>query len=275
MPSYSTPSTNLSTGLSTKPTRLVPDYLSKNQNFLPLSVFFAGTKEPEADPDSLFGLRMPEREKTARPPKEKKAKGGDTSSSKGDKDDSEDSDKKEKGAQKGPQSPERSQTSKPRPQQATQAQSPQQGAQGAAGAKQEARGTMWKSQKCRLCSKEADKRIIWADGRAYYPVCSDHVKAGKADLTKRNGKMAAIVAVKTVKNMNEALSALLFGALFQKGQSIARSEMMTTTANVPTLPVPIGAGDGRKFLDRPDDDKRKKKKKKRPLSRSLYILLRQ
>jgi len=49
-------------------------------------------------------------------------------------------------------------------------------------------------------------------------------------------------------------------------------ESMTTTANVPTVPVPIGAGDGRKFLDRPGD--KDKKKKKRDLSARMGLLLR-
>lgn len=49
-------------------------------------------------------------------------------------------------------------------------------------------------------------------------------------------------------------------------------EGMTTTANVPTVPVPIGAGDGRKFLDRPGD--KDKKKKKRDLSARMGLLLR-
>lgn len=51
----------------------------------------------------------------------------------------------------------------------------------------------------------------------------------------------------------------------------AKDEAMTTTANVPTVPVPIGAGDGRKFLDRPGDDKKKKKKK---MADKITVLLR-
>lgn len=44
----------------------------------------------------------------------------------------------------------------------------------------------------------------------------------------------------------------------------------TGTGNIATAAVPIGAGDGRKFLDRPG----KRKKKPRRLSGQLYILLR-
>jgi len=217
MPSYSTPSTNLSTGLSTKPTRLIPDYLAKNQNYLPLSVFFAGIPEQEADPDSLFGLRMPERKKKGEP-KQKKTKGGNTSGENDPKQKSDDEDTSEKkGAQKGSEGPQRSQTSKQRPQSSVPARTSQAGthAQGA---------------------------------------------------TQQGAQQQEVF----MKDMSHGLAVLLDMAL--NGQSVARSEM-TTTANVPTLPVPIGAGDGRKFLDRPGDTKRKKKKKK-SLSRSLYILLR-
>ena len=54
----------------------------------------------------------------------------------------------------------------------------------------------------------------------------------------------------------------------EKGE---KDEGITTTANVPTVPVPIGAGDGRKFLDRPGD---KAKKKQKPLSTRMGVLLR-
>ena len=127
--------------------------------------------------------------------------------------------------------------------------------------------------KCRFCGSVADKRIIWAGGRAYQPVCSAHVKKGKATIQRENGKWAEIVAVKTVKNMSEALSALLFGA--QNWMSTTSSEEgMTTTANVPTLPVPIGPGNDRKFPDCPADGKRRKLRKKKRLSRGVRTMLR-
>jgi len=44
----------------------------------------------------------------------------------------------------------------------------------------------------------------------------------------------------------------------------------TSTGNIAIAPVPIGAGDGRKFLDRPG----KRKKKPRRLSGQLYLLIR-
>lgn len=204
------PSTNLSTGLSTKPTRLVPDYLSKTQNYVPLSVFFMGVPEQEANPDSLFGFRMPEKEKKEPSDRQKKKASSGSTSDKDQKqkDDKDDKDKEGK-TQKTPDSPQRSQTSKPRPQ----ASVPSQGAQGG--------------------NQEAPKQ---------------------ERLSLALGKLLDIV---------------------QDWKPIASSESMTTTANVSTLPVPIGAGDGRKFLDSPGDDKRKRKRKNKHLSRKLYLLLRQ
>jgi len=64
-----------------------------------------------------------------------------------------------------------------------------------------------------------------------------------------------------------------------------RQEGMTTTANIATTPVPVGAGDGRKFLDYgpghpyhgrdfgEPEDKRKRKRKRKSLSRRLSYLL--
>ena len=58
----------------------------------------------------------------------------------------------------------------------------------------------------------------------------------------------------------------------KKPEDEEAQEGITTTANVPTVPVPIGAGDGRKFLDRPGD---KKKKRKKDLPARMGLLLRQ
>lgn len=57
----------------------------------------------------------------------------------------------------------------------------------------------------------------------------------------------------------------------KKGSDEKAQEGITTTANVPTVAVPIGGGDGRRFLDRPGD---KKKKKKRTMADGVGLLLR-
>src|SRR5210317_1804566 len=142
MPSYKTPSTNLSTGLSTKPVRLTPDYLAKSQNFVPLSVFFVGVPEEETDPDSLFGYRMPDRKKKVAP-KEKKAKGG-TSQSKDDKESSKDDDSKDKDKDD-KEKKDSSQSVQSTPARTQQAPAQSQGAQEPAqsqSAKQESKGSM-------------------------------------------------------------------------------------------------------------------------------------
>lgn len=126
-------STNLSTGTSTKPTRMIPDYLANTQNYIPLSLFFAGVPEQEADPDSLFGFRMPSRKQE--PKGKKKAKSGATGG-KGEKEKPEDdSGEKGSGSQADAEGPQRAQTSKPRPAASAPAQALPQAQQ--AGGKQE------------------------------------------------------------------------------------------------------------------------------------------
>jgi len=49
------------------------------------------------------------------------------------------------------------------------------------------------------CSSPATKQIVWADGRATFPVCDACVEAGKKYLKKKNGKWAEIVAVQSIK----------------------------------------------------------------------------
>jgi S-adenosylmethionine decarboxylase proenzyme len=53
------------------------------------------------------------------------------------------------------------------------------------------------------CGKPATKAIIWADGRAYVPVCTDHVEPGKRFLEKHNGDWAEIVGTRDLPASNE------------------------------------------------------------------------
>lgn len=108
------------------------------------------------------------------------------------------------------------------------------------------KGPWDKPHKCSYCDAPATRDLIWADGRAFIPVCNDHRKKGEHQiLVKNKDKIAAAKPV--------------------------AQEGITTTANVPTVAVPIGGGDGRKFLDSPDD---KKKRKKKDLSDRMGLLLR-
>lgn len=49
--------------------------------------------------------------------------------------------------------------------------------------------------KCARCGGKATKKVIWADGRAYQPACSAHVKAVQLMLTRKNGKMTELAGV--------------------------------------------------------------------------------
>lgn len=52
-----------------------------------------------------------------------------------------------------------------------------------------------KSEKCAICSLDATKKVIWADGRAYQPSCDGHVKAVQDMLMKKNGDMTELTGV--------------------------------------------------------------------------------
>ena len=105
-----------------------------------------------------------------------------------------------------------------------------------------------KPHKCKYCDEPAAYDLIWADGRAFLPVCREHRAKGEARIKKNKGPSGygreKVVAVKKVAQ-----------------------EAITTTANVPTVPVPLGGGDGRKSLDRLGQ----KKKKKLPVRMTLLL----
>jgi len=101
----------------------------------------------------------------------------------------------------------------------------------------------WKKHhECAFCKAPGTHELAWDDGKAFMMVCDKHLARGKAEVVRRGGKLNSV-------------------------------EGITTTANVPTVPVPIGAGDGRRFLDRPGDEKKKRKKRK-DLPARMTLLLR-
>lgn len=297
---------NLSTGLSTKPVRLAPDgagiknrWSANQAQYVPLSVFFMGIPEDEADPDALFGLRMPSREKA--PPKEKKASGGDTKGKDKGKGNEDEADSKEGGKDKGKggkaaaASPAGPKGPEPEPQPAAQSK----GAEPGVSAKQEAFAHFFGLIRDGYSISEERAERCGA-------VAASMNRKGLTDVQKRRkryekkktsqhedfcdfggGHFSAFLKKNpwydtdefrefvVAKNKGDRDSGELDDLVAFEVERLARAfEGMTTTANVPTLPVPIGAGDGRKFLDRPDDPKRKKKKR-RSLARGLYLLLRQ
>jgi hypothetical protein len=336
-------STNIGTRLDAKPVTMAPDgagirnrWSSNPNQYVPLSVFFMGIPDADADPDSLFGFRMPDRKKSASP-KEKKSRGGSTGGKDEKQKDDDEDDDKGKSSDKGGSGPERAQSAKPRPAQSSQSQSTRGGAPAAPVTKQETKGTMsdglarllglvnggqsvahlnegklLQPQKCKWCDEPASKAVIHSNAYAYVPVCAGHLNKAKeavkseycytSQIPQKGEKCelcdmtASYVVSASTFNSKRRTTGRMVRACCQKHLKRVRGEVnnssrtsrhteptverlstteMTTTANVPTLPVPIGAGDGRKFLDRPDDDKQKKKKKRRSLSRGLYVLLRQ
>ena len=61
-------------------------------------------------------------------------------------------------------------------------------------------------QKCKYCDRPAYKSYIWAEGRAYIPVCSQHELTAREDIAEQND---AIVDTRLIKGTHESVS---FGA---------------------------------------------------------------
>ncbi len=57
--------------------------------------------------------------------------------------------------------------------------------------------------KCEYCKSIATKKLIWADGRAFVPICDDHVTKAKSEIRK-HGKWADVVGVKKIREMTLA-----------------------------------------------------------------------
>ncbi|WNM67043.1 portal protein [Gordonia Phage Schomber] len=60
-----------------------------------------------------------------------------------------------------------------------------------------------KSQKCKYCKDEATKAVIWAEGRAYVPVCDAHVQKAKTSLREKNGDMGEVDGVRDLQDMRD------------------------------------------------------------------------
>jgi len=102
-------------------------------------------------------------------------------------------------------------------------------------------GTASKPQKCAFCAHQASKSLIWAEGRAYVPVCDEHEDKGRATIKKNDTVGDGEVVY--VRKIDED----------------------TTTANVAAFPRPIGTPMVRRM---PMDGKKRKKWMDR-LSRSM------
>jgi hypothetical protein len=96
----------------------------------------------------------------------------------------------------------------------------------------------WKRHhECAFCGSPGTHELAWDDGKAFMMVCDKHLAKGRAEMAKKADRPNS-------------------------------TEGITTTANVPTVPVPLGGK-----LDRPDGEKKKRKKRK-DLPQRMTILLR-
>lgn len=53
-----------------------------------------------------------------------------------------------------------------------------------------------KEEKCEYCKEIATQQLIWADGRAYVPICDKHEAKARKDINDKNGEWAEIVGAK-------------------------------------------------------------------------------
>jgi peptidoglycan hydrolase-like protein with peptidoglycan-binding domain len=53
-----------------------------------------------------------------------------------------------------------------------------------------------KNQKCKYCEEPASKRVIWAEGRAYIPVCAGHESKAREQIKKNNDEVTEVRAIK-------------------------------------------------------------------------------
>ena len=97
----------------------------------------------------------------------------------------------------------------------------------------------WEAEhKCHYCKDLATTDLLWAEARAYLPVCDKHKERGRRQIMDQGNEIDYERKVKKV------------------------SEGMTATVNVPVLPVPIGGGE------------KKRDNKKSKLSSRISKLLR-
>jgi hypothetical protein len=103
-------------------------------------------------------------------------------------------------------------------------------------------GVFDKSYSCKYCESGATKAYVWADGRAFIPVCESHRGKAKSQIEDRNEDSVAGV-VDLPKRESVQSTAPTFEAIVPLGLGAARLASASGTAgtgNVATVPVPIG-----------------------------------
>lgn len=126
-------------------------------------------------------------------------------------------------------------------------------------------GKISKPQKCKYCDSPATKAYIWADGRAYIPVCDAHKKTAETRIVKKNNdEVTAIRAIPQKGQSTAAEQAPIVPPVLtpvKSGATRASSGAMGS-GDIAQAPVPLGP-----LLRRvtPIGDEEKPKRKRRRL----------
>jgi len=126
-------------------------------------------------------------------------------------------------------------------------------------------GKIKQPQKCKYCDSDATKAYVWADGRAYIPVCDSHEKTAKRRIEKTNrDKVSAIrpipqkgqsTAVEQVPVTPPVLTPVKAGATRASSGAMG-------TGNIARYHVPLGPP-LRRVTPIGDEEKKRKRRKKK------------
>jgi len=230
---------------------------------IPLSSFFSRALEDDGGPDALKGYKMP-------------VKGGDGKTHATTKDDTKKASGSSQGSDRGAQK-EKGGEGSSGPVSDVAAPAPKNISTKVAEGRSGPTPQWARPQKCRYCSDYASKGFQFADGRAIAYACPGHEKRARRDVEKEYGEKSIVAVRRVAQPTSESRNGQSIARFRRVMRSLGIDESMTTTANVATVPVPIGAGDGRKFLDRcpcDEDPEKKRRRKKRRSSRRTAILRR-
>jgi hypothetical protein len=127
----------------------------------------------------------------------------------------------------------------------------------------ERKGKISKPQKCKYCDSPATKACIWADGRAYIPVCDGHESAAKRRIEKTNrDKVSAIRPIPQGQSTAEQtpITAPVLTPI-KTGATRASSGAMGV-GNIARYHVPLGPP-LRRVTPIGDEEKKKKRRRRK------------
>lgn len=209
---------------------------------VPLSVFFLNMQDGKGDEegDQMYGLKMPS-ENTPEQDKEKEKP--------------EDEKEARKGKRKGKKKPSVQRKEPPK--------KPKQPEQGGPEPKMGAsesimEGKINKPQKCKYCDGAATKAYLWANGRAYIPVCDAHESNAKTRIEKTNRDKVSAIRSIPQKRQTTAVEQ----GPTKMGATRASSGAMGS-GNVAQYPVPLGPPLRRLTPIGGEEEEKKKRRRKR------------